>query len=126
MKFIKFIAYLFYDYYSTGPREHIKYTATLGVMTLLFFLNLVTFFAFFNLGWLLPKVTGIRIYDYFKTFLFLLPIWLTFRLLIKEKDLESADYDTDKIITGKFWLLCYFILSLIMFVLSILWKEGKI
>lgn len=110
MKLIKFVAYILYDYYSTGSRAMIKYDATLGVMTLFAFMNLFAFSIVLNLDYLLPHHSDKSI-GYIKMFSILLPIYLLLRLLIKEKELESAQYTTETIIAGRIWVFGYFILS---------------
>jgi hypothetical protein len=123
MRLVRFIAYLFYDYYSEGPRQSIRYVATLGAMTLLFYLNLLTLLILFRLDHLVPSRSGNRFFDYLNMSLFLLPIFLMFRFLIRERQLENADYDGDKVATGRFWLVFYIIVSIITLTVVIIIKK---
>ena len=128
MKFLKFVAYLFYDYYySTGPRANIKYFATIGVMTLLSYLNLFAILILFNIvDDVMPSKGYSRGMGYVQTFFYMFPIWLMFRILIKEKELENSNYDVDKVSVGKVWLMLYYLTSVAVVILLILWRKGKI
>jgi hypothetical protein len=119
----KVYSVLFYDYYSEGPRQSIKYFATLGAMTLLFYLNLFTLLILFKLDFLVPSRSGNRFFDFLNMSLFLLPVFLAFRFLIKQQELENADYDGDKVSSGKFWLVFYIIASIITLTVVIIIKK---
>ena len=58
--------------------------------------------------------------------LFLLPIYLLFRWLIKEDDLKALTYAEQKIMKGNIWLVIYIIVSVALLVLLILYKKGKL
>lgn len=117
MKTIKFVAYLFYRYYSTGPRSDIRYFSTIGVLTFLFFIHLAQVLLLFDSTNIIPQGHKSQISSWIKMALFLLPIFLVFRGLIKESELKEMNYDTYIIKKEYVWLIVYIILSVALFIL---------
>ena len=127
MKTIKFIAYLFYRYYSTGPRKQIAYLSSLLALVILFVIHLFQIMILFNLMNLVPTDgRQTKIANWIQMALFMLPIYLLFRWLIKEDDLKALTYGEQKIKKSNIWLVFYIIVSVALLILLILYKKGKL
>ena len=114
MKTIKFIAYLFYRYYSStsGFAKDIPYAATLGALVLLAYLHIFQIFAILNKTNLIPTDgSQFKVSNYFIMALFMLPILTFFFVIIKKQDLQQLQYNNEKIKRGYFYLIVYIILS---------------
>ena len=61
-----------------------------------------------------------------KMVLFLLPIYLLCRWLIKESDLKALTYEEEKIKKGNIWLVIYIIISVTLLVILILYKKENL
>ena len=131
MKTIKFVGYLFYRYYSKGPRASIPYFSAVCSMTLLAFFHLVQILILLN------KVDIIPINDqdgkptrYFIILITMLPIYFLVTRLFKKEDIEPLkekyEKNWDKIFAGNIRLIIYFILSFAIVILLALWKNHKI
>jgi hypothetical protein len=127
MKTIKFIAYLFYRYYSTGPTSEIRYFSTLCAMVMLFYIHLFQILILLNATYLIPTDSSqAKISNWFKMALFLLPIFLLVGLLIRESELKGMTYEKEKMRTGYIWLVIYIVVSFAILILLILYKRGKL
>jgi hypothetical protein len=126
MKTVRFIAYLFYRYYSTGPTKDIPYFSTLCALAMLFGLHLFQFIILFNLTVLLPYSENNRIQNYLVVALYLVPIFSLIYLFVKKSDLEKAHYDENKIRKGNIYLICYIIISIVVLLLLVVFKRGKL
>jgi hypothetical protein len=114
MKTIKFVAYLFYRYYSTtkGFAKDIPYAATLGVLVLLSYLHIFQILALLNKTNLIPtNGSQLKAANYLIMGLFMLPILIFFLIVIKKKELQNLRYDSKKIKRGYIYLIVYIILS---------------
>jgi hypothetical protein len=117
MKLIKFVAFLFYRYYSEGKRpDTIPYFRTMCSMTLLGFMHLFQILIIFHkvdfMGISPSDSKGIKkIIIFFLT----LPIYFLFTALIKKKELEKMReeyaYSWNKVFNWNVWLIVYIILS---------------
>jgi hypothetical protein len=127
MKTVKFVAYLFYRYYSTGATKDIPYASALCALVLLFYIHLVQLLLVLNLINLIPiNDSDTRIEKFFKIAFFLLPLFLFFIIAIRKKELESLQYDEQKIKTGYVYLIIYIILSFSFMIFLALLRAGKI
>lgn len=126
MKLLKFTAYLFYKYYSTGGTKDISYFSTIGVLCLLAYMHLVQILIIFNLPNILPEGHKSEIGAWIKMALFFLPFYLVFSLLIKERELKQMHFNEKVVKQGYFWLIVYGLISLMLLVLLLLNKGGKL
>jgi hypothetical protein len=127
MKTVKFVAYLFFRYYSTGPRKEIPYFSTVAALAVLFYIHLVQVLIIFNGMNLIPgKGDGSRIWEYFKMALFITPVFLLIMLFIRKPELQVMHYDDQKIKQGNINLVVYIILSFAFMIFLILLKKGKL
>src|SRR5436309_10695886 len=118
MKTIKFAAYLFYRYYSTGPTKDIPYVSTLCALAMIVFMHLFqvlilihqvdTFFPF--------KSTDNRLTKYLFMALIFLPIFFLLRLFIKREELQSMSFPKDKIKRGNILLIAYVVLTMALLI----------
>ena len=58
--------------------------------------------------------------------LFFLPFYLVFSLLIKERELKQMHFNEQVVKQGYFWLIVYGLISLMLLVLLLLNKGGKV
>jgi hypothetical protein len=125
MKLLRFVAFLFYDYYSKGPRRPIKYFSTIGVMSLLFFINILGILAVIGVSSdVLPKRTDSNLWNFLRGGLILVPLYITLRYLIPEKSLKTKKYKVQDIKNGKKWLVLYFIVSMLFASVAILMQRN--
>ena len=107
--------YLFYRYYSTGGTRRIPYFSALCAIVALIYIHVFQLLIVFNAVDLLPINSGdTRITKYGKFALLLLPIFLIFALLVKEKDLRTASYDLKKIKKANVYLVLYVIGAVVL------------
>ncbi|HEX4876724.1 MAG TPA: hypothetical protein VFV31_08640 [Chitinophagaceae bacterium] len=126
MRTLRFIAYLFYNYYSTGSRKEIAYLSSLLAMCLLFYIHLFQGLILFGGTSIMPTGSKSEISTWIKMGLFMLPIYFLFRWIIKESDLKTLKYEQGKIKKGNTWLVIYIVVSVALLVLLILDKKGKL
>lgn len=126
MKIIKFVAYLFYRYYLKGPRREIPYFSTLSALTLLLYIHICQILVLFDWTNILPKAKKTEPIGWVAMALFMLPIFLLVRLVIKEGDLKKIEYSPKKIKRGNILLIGYCVLSVTLLILLILFKKGKL
>lgn len=128
MKVIKFVAFLFYRYYSTGGTRRIPYFSTLCALAMMFYIHL------FQILILIDRVEDIipggsnetRPIKYLKMGLFFLPIFLLLAYFIRKKELAQMNYDRLIVRKGYFYLVGYLILSFAILIFLILYKKGKL
>jgi hypothetical protein len=126
MKTIKFVAYLFYRYYSIkgGYTKDIPYAATLGALVLLAYLHIFQIFALLNKTNLIPtNGSQLKGSNYFIMALFMLPILTFFFVIIKKQELQQFQYNKEKIRRGYFYLIVYIILSFSFLMLLAILRE---
>jgi hypothetical protein len=127
MKTIKFVAFLFYKYYSTGPTRRIPYFSTLSALVLIFYIHLVQVLLIFNGINLIPTDgSQTKPLNFIKMGLFMAPIFLLFRILIKRENLTNTTYSPRKIKIGYFLLIIYIIVSFALMILIALYKKGNL
>lgn len=126
MKTIKFVAYLFYRYYSTtkGFAKDIPYAATLGALVLLAYLHIFQIFALLNKTNLIPTDgSQLKVSNYFIMGLFMLPILIFFFPIIKKKELQRLQYNDKRINRGYIYLIIYIILSFSFLMLLAIFRK---
>lgn len=113
MQQIKFIGFLFYRYYSKGPRSGIAYFSACLAISFLMFLNILLILT------LLKVINNDKL-------IYLLPIPLYFLVskIFKKSDVEllkeKYDYEWDKVFNANVWLIIYIIISIFSFFLLLL------
>lgn len=130
MKTLKFISYLFYRYYSTGPTKSIPYFSTLCALVMLIGLHIFQLIVLFNATSILPSsgaAPGVpRLINYFRWALMIAPLFVIMTLLVKRSELQSMHYDETKVKRGYFYLIAYIVLSVAFLILLSLYKKGKL
>jgi hypothetical protein len=100
MKTIKFVAFLFYRYYSKGGTKAIPYFSTLSALVFLSFMHLMQLLIVTQkLGSIWPTTQG-KLIQYVIVALYTFPLYLLFWLLIKEHELEEMEYPRERIRVG--------------------------
>lgn len=100
MKTLKFVAYLFYRYYSTGATKNIPYFSTLCALVMLFGLHLFQILVLTDQMNIFPtKNTNTRSTNFFLIALFLIPVFLLMTLLFKHDELRKMHYEEKKMDT---------------------------
>jgi hypothetical protein len=88
MKFIRYIAYLLYSYYSTGARRNVAYLSTILAVTFLIYIHLLLIMVLLRVDEHIPigmgESKGVK---YLKIALFMSPIFFLLYFGIKEKKL---------------------------------------
>jgi len=127
MKTIRFAAYLFYKYYSTGPTKDIPYASTLCALVMLLGLHIYQILVLFNRVNLIPTSSNnTRVENFFIIGLCLLPIFLLTAILIKKSDLEKMNYEESKVKKGNTLLILYIAASIALLIFLILFKKGNL
>src|SRR5688572_25304042 len=98
MKFLRYISYLFYSYYSKGGRRNVAYLSSILAVTLIFYLNILIVLVLFNLDIYIPiGLNDGRGARYFKVALFMSPVFFFLYYGVKEKKLlelkDKLGYD---------------------------------
>lgn len=126
MKLLKFVTYLFYKYYSTGPTKQIPYLSSILAVGMLCFIHVAQIFILFNWIKILPQGYKSELSTWLKMALFIAPIFLLLALLIKKPNVDSQVYSENKIKKGYLWLIVYIIVSISTLVLLIMYKKGRL
>ncbi len=126
MKLLKFIAYLFYRYYSTGPTSRIPYFSTIGVLVLLCYFHLLQVAMIFDVTYLIPTDgSQMKFSNFLIMGLFMTPFFIGFSLIIRKAELDKMSYTKIKMRRGYFFLILYVIVSFAVVILLALYKKGK-
>lgn len=129
MKTIKFVGYLFYRYYSKGATANIPYFSTICAMVLLGCMHFFQLLILINKVDLIPISSGDnRLMKRIIIFCVMFPIYFVMTRLFRKSDIEllkkKYDYNSDKIFSGRIWLIIYIILSFSMiFILATLKRK---
>lgn len=127
MKTLKFVAFLFYRYYSTGNTKQIPYFSTLCALVMIFGLHLYQILILTNSMNLIPTDgSQAKIGNWIEMGLFLVPIFLLFKNLVKESELKEMSYPKNKIAIGYILLVFYIVASFTLLILLALYKKGKL
>lgn len=127
MKTVKFVAYLFYRYYSSsGPRKDIPYFSTLGAMVMLFYIHLVQLLILLNMINIIPiRNSDTHVGRFFKMALFLSPLFFLFAAFIKKSELQTMQYNEQKVKKANIYLIIYIVLSFSFMIFLALLKKGN-
>lgn len=117
MKTIKFTAYLFYRYYSKGPRARIPYFSTICALSMLGFLHLFQLLLIFDSVPIIPiNSSDDKLTKRFIMLFVFIPLYLIMTRVFKKTDIEPLkekyDKDWDRVFKGNVWLVVYIILSM--------------
>ena len=128
MKTIKFVGYLFYRYYSKGPRANIPYFSTMCSMTLMGFMHLIQILILLDKVSIIPiNSSDDKLTKRLIMFLIMVPIYFLMTSLFKKSDIEPLkekyDYNWDKVFNGNVWLVIYIILSFALIFVLAIWKR---
>ena len=129
MKTIKFVGYLFYRYYSKGPRASIPYFSTMAAMTFLGYIHLMQVLILLDRVNVIPiNPSDNKTTKGLTLLLVMLPIYLLMTRLFKKSDVgslkEKYGRNWDKVFSGNVWLVIYMVLSFaLMIVLAFLTKK---
>jgi hypothetical protein len=127
MKTMRFIAYLFYRYYSTGPTKDIPYFSTLCALVMLIGLHVFQILVLFNKVSFLPVSSkNTRAENFLIIALCLLPIFLITAAIVKKSDLQEMTYEEAKVKRGYMFLILYIVLSIALLLLLILYRKGRV
>ncbi len=127
MKTIKFTAYLFYRYYSTGATKDIPYVSILCAMVMLLGLHVFQIVVLFDLTSLLPtKITSTRGQSFLLIALLLMPVFFVMSALIKKSDLQKMHYERQEIKRGNLYLIIYVIASILAIPAIVFIKKGHL
>lgn len=93
---------------------------------MLFYIHLLQGLILLNLTNILPQGSKSEISTWVKMALFMLPVFLLFRWIVKESELKKCHYEEEKIKKGYVWLIVYIIISVTLLILLMLYKKGKL
>src|SRR5688572_30213409 len=118
MKTIKFTAFLFYRYYSTGTTKDIPYFSTLCAMAMIAFMHLYQVFVLTNLYETIigTNSTDSRLTRYFIMAIVALPLLVFIRLLINESEIKNLQYPQAKIKKGNVILITYLVITIVLLI----------
>lgn len=127
MKFINFVTYLFYRYYSKGATKDVAYIKTVGSTVLLILINFWIVLILLNPTDLIPDTTNVsKGIKYLKMALYTSPLILFFFIFIKERDLKAMSYDEHKVKRASMYLWTYVIFSfVVMIALMFIFSSGS-
>jgi hypothetical protein len=124
---MRFVAYLFYRYYSTGPTKDIPYFSTLCALVMLLGLHIFQVLVLFDKVSILPTSTrNTRAENFIVIALCLIPIFLLMAFLIRKSDLQEMNYEESKIKRGNMLLIIYVVSSIALLLFLILIRNGKL
>lgn len=124
MKFIKFVTYLFYRYYSKGPTKDVAYIKTVCSSVLLVLINLWIILILLGQTDIIPDTAHVsKGAKYLVIALYTLPLFIFYFLFVKESDLKLMEYEENKIrvasrMLGIFVILSFVSMIILMFVLA--------
>ncbi|MDO6430217.1 hypothetical protein Q4E93_06460 [Flavitalea sp. BT771] len=126
MKTIRFIAYLFYRYYSSGATKDIPYFSTLCALVMLIGLHIFQILVLFDKASLLPTSNeNTRAVNFLIIALCLLPIFFLASRLIKKSDLHEMHYEESRIKKGNRLLILYIVASIVLLLFFILLSKEQ-
>jgi hypothetical protein len=124
MKVLKFVAFLFYRYYSTGPTKDIPYFSTLCALVMLLVLHIFQILVLFNIFGFYPIGIGHKRWVNFLIIAACLtPVFLVMSVLIPKSYLETTHYEESIIRRGNIALVCYIICSMALVILLAVLKN---
>ncbi|HXB91016.1 MAG TPA: hypothetical protein VNU72_01950 [Puia sp.] len=127
MKTIRFTAFLFYRYYSTGPLADIPYFSTLCAMVMLAGLHIFQILVLAGEVSLIPtKDSNTKAENYLIIAVCLVPLFLFMRALVPKASLLELNYEESSIRKGNIVLIAYIVGSVALLILLSLAKQGKL
>lgn len=123
---MKFIAFLFYRYYSTGATKDIPYFSTLCALVMLLGLHIFQIILIVSGVDFFKENNGTRVENFILIALCLVPLFLIMSVLIKESQLKKLKYDKLKIKRGNLFLIVYIISSIAFLLFLILLRRGDL
>jgi hypothetical protein len=115
MKFIRYIAYLLYSYYSKGPRKTVAYTSAIGILTVMTLVHIAIAIILFNgSDYFANLFSNNRALSYLVILLIGAPIFIVYFHAINKNKLEqmkeSLGYEFfEKEFNHRAWLFAYII-----------------
>lgn len=127
MKTVRFIAYLFYRYYSTGASKQIPYFSTITALVALLLLHVLQILILLNGTGLIPTSSkNSRIENFFIIALCIMPFYFIMFLFIKKSELQNMHYDITRIRKGNKLLILYIIISILLIPILVFLKKGNL
>ncbi len=123
---MKFIAYLFYRYYSKGATKDIAYFSTLCALVMLFAIHFFQLQLLVGFKFLPTKSMNVRAENYLNIVGCLIPVFLLLQFLIKKSELKGMKYEPLTIKRGYLFLLTYIIASIGLLLFLVFLKNGKL
>lgn len=128
MRIIKFVAFLFYRYYTTtkGFAQDIPYFATICALTLLGYIHVFQILAILRRSNFIPtNGDSTKWSNYLIMGLFMLPIFIFFRVIINKRELDTMQYDARQVKKGCTLLIVYIILSFSLLMFLAILNKGR-
>jgi hypothetical protein len=126
MKVLKFVAVLFYRYYSTGPTKDIPYFSTLCALVMLLVLHIFQILVLFNIFSFYPVGTANNRWVHFLMIaVCLIPLFVLMSVLIPKSQLDATHYDERIIRRGNIGLVCYIICSVALLISLAVFKRPR-
>lgn len=123
---MKFIAYLFYKYYSTGATKDIAYFSTLCALVMLIGLHIFQILLLLNRENLLPSYSKhTRVENFLIIAVWLTPVFLLTAFFIRKSELLTVSYSENRVKKGNVWLVIYIVASIAFLILLLLLKKGR-
>ena len=122
MRVFKYVAFLFYRYYSEGKWSNAEtaFFRTKCSLTLLAWFHLVQIT-------LLMKKTELIFQSQLSTIISMIPIFILISLFLRENELEELrekySYEWDKVFDSNVWLVVYSILSVTLMIALMVWNR---
>jgi hypothetical protein len=127
MKTIKFVAFLFYRYYSTGSTKDIPYVSTLCALVMLLGLHIFQLLVLINKVNLIPtSIKNTRLENFGLIAMYLIPLFMLMIFFIRKSELKEMSFEESKIKKGNIFLIIYIIASIALLLLIIFIKKGKL
>jgi hypothetical protein len=116
MKTIKFVAFLFYRYYSRGQTRSVPYFSAMCAIVFLLYVHLFQILIITRqVDTFIPiEPSDSRLTKYLIMLLIMSTLYFLLTLLIKKNELLELKYSEEKIRKGNITLVCYVILSVML------------
>lgn len=126
MRFIRFITFIFYRYYSSGATQNVAYIKTVSSLVFFIYIHIFILLILVDRTDLLPTTsTDTKGSQYLKIALYTLPAFLFFFLFVKEKHLQVAEYEVRKVKRAATVLLVYLIAIVTLMITLLLMLYAK-
>lgn len=123
---MKFVAFLFYRYYSTGATKYIPYFSTLSALVMLVGLHIFQLILLFYGIDFFKANSRTRTENFLVIAILLIPLFLLMSVFIKESQLKQLKYDKSKIKRGNLLLIVYIFCSIAFLLLLILIRRDEL